>query len=124
MAISYFVAAISRGDGETVLLGIFALGMVVFGMLVIPASWVVEGRRKAINRTMTGLVYSAFGFALIPLASLVWTVITLGLARFNGEFFGSSMRNVVGEGGGALHAIIAHCGNHVIAALISIAIGS
>lgn len=123
MAISYFVAAISRGDGEFVPLGIFALGMVVFGLLVVPASWFVEGRRKAINRTMTGLVFSAFGFALIPLVSLVWTVVTLGLARFDAQFFGSSMRNVVGAGGGALHAIIGTLEITLIAALISIPIG-
>jgi phosphate transport system permease protein len=123
MAISYFVAAVNRGDGEFVPLGIFALGMVVFGLLVVPTSWFVEGRRKAINRTMTGLVFSAFGFALIPLVSLVWTVIALGLARFDAQFFGSSMRNVVGAGGGALHAIIGTLEITLIAALISIPIG-
>ncbi|CAB4621960.1 unannotated protein [freshwater metagenome] len=123
MAISYFVAAVNRGDGEFVPLGIFALGMVVFGLLVVPTSWFVEGRRKAINRTMTGLVFSAFGFALIPLVSLVWTVIALGLARFDAQFFGSSMRNVVGAGGGALHAVIGTLEITLIAALISIPIG-
>ncbi|CAB4869332.1 unannotated protein [freshwater metagenome] len=90
---------------------------------MVPASWFVEGRRKAINRTMTGLVYSAFGLALIPLVSLVWTVFTLGLARFDGQFFGSSMRNVVGDGGGALHAVIGTLEITLIAALISIPIG-
>jgi phosphate transport system permease protein len=123
MAISYFVAAISRGDGEFVPLGIFVLGLAIFGLLVVPASWFVEGRRKAINRTMTGLVYSAFGLALIPLVSLVWTVFTLGLARFDGQFFGSSMRNVVGAGGGALHAVIGTLEITLMAALISIPIG-
>jgi len=123
MASSYVVAAISRGDGEFVPLGIVALGMVIFGLLVVTASWLVEGRRKAINRAMSGLIFSAFGLALVPLVSLVWTVITLGLARFDPQFFASSMRNVVGEGGGALHAVIGTIEVTLIAALISIPIG-
>jgi phosphate transport system permease protein len=72
---------------------------------------------------MTGLVYSAFDLALIPLVSLVWTVVTLGIARFDTQFFVSSMRNVVGEGGGALHAVIGTLEITLIASLISIPIG-
>ena len=123
MAISYVIAALNRGDGEVVPLGIFTLGMVIFGVVVVPTSWFVEGRRKAINRAMTGLVFSAFGVALVPLISLVWTVVALGLARFDAQFFGSSMRNVVGAGGGALHAVVGTLEITLIAALISIPIG-
>ena len=51
------------------------------------------------------------------------TVVANGLARFDGTFFTSSMRNVVGEGGGALHAIVGTLLITGIAALISVPIG-
>lgn len=79
--------------------------------------------RKSKNLVMTVLISATFLVALIPLLSLVWTVLTLGLARFDIEFFSSSMRNVVGAGGGALHAVIGTLEITLIAALISIPIG-
>jgi phosphate transport system permease protein len=123
MCISYVILALTAGGTDPNPLGLFALGLVFFGLLTVPLSWATEGRRKAVNRGMTGLIYSAFGFALIPLVSLVWTVAALGLARFDAQFFSSSMRNVVGAGGGALHAVIGTIEITLIAALISIPIG-
>lgn len=79
--------------------------------------------RKSTNLVMTVLISATFLVALIPLLSLVWTVLSLGLARFDAEFFSSSMRNVVGAGGGALHAIVGTLEITLIAALISIPIG-
>jgi phosphate transport system permease protein len=55
--------------------------------------------------------------------SLAYTVVTKGVARFDAEFFTFSMRNVVGEGGGALHAIIGTIEITGIATLISVPIG-
>jgi phosphate transport system permease protein len=72
---------------------------------------------------MTTLVLVAFAIAVVPLISLISTVVTLGLARFDGDFFSSSMRNVVGEGGGALHAIVGTIEITSLAAIISIPIG-
>ena len=68
---------------------------------------------------MTG----AFVLAMIPLISLTITVITYGLNRFDAEFFTSSMRNVIGEGGGVLHAIVGTLLMTGTAAIISIPIG-
>lgn len=83
----------------------------------------VEGRRRATDRLATGLVTSAFVIALLPLISLVWTAISNGLNRFDLEFFNSSMRNVVGEGGGGLHAVIGTLQITAAATLISVPIG-
>lgn len=80
-------------------------------------------RRKLTNHIVTGLVWAAFIIASIPLVSLFYTAITAGLARFDATFFTSSMRNVVGAGGGALHAIIGTLEITGIAALISVPIG-
>jgi phosphate transport system permease protein len=83
----------------------------------------VEGRRKATDRLVTTVVTSAFVIAMIPLVSLVYTVLHNGLARLDSEFFNSSMLGIVGEGGGAYHAIL---GTVIITALttvISVPIG-
>lgn len=53
----------------------------------------------------------------------MYTAVTAGAARFDVLFFTSSMRNVVGEGGGALHAIMGTLIITALAAVISIPIG-
>ncbi len=80
-------------------------------------------RRHAKDRIATGLIYVSFVIALMPLLSLLYTALTNGLARLDAEFFSSSMRNVVGAGGGALHAIIGTVEITLLAALISVPIG-
>ena len=44
-------------------------------------SRVVENRRSAVDRFVTGLVWVALGLAFVPLVSLLWTVISEGSAR-------------------------------------------
>ena len=83
----------------------------------------VEGRRKATDRLVTIIVTSAFLLALIPLVSVVITVVVNGIDRFDVEFFTSSMRGVVGEGGGAYHAIMGTLIITALAALMSIPVG-
>ncbi len=83
----------------------------------------VEGRRKAVDRLVTTLVVSAFTLALLPLGSIIYTVLDNGLPVLSGEFFTYSMRNVVGEGGGIYHAIIGTLLITGAAAVISVPIG-
>ena len=80
-------------------------------------SRVVEGPRKAADRLVTVVVTVAFLIAMAPLVSVVVTVLANGIARFDAQFFTYSMRGVVGEGGGAYHAII---GTVIITALAGI----
>lgn len=63
-------------------------------------------RRRLVDRGVTVLVSGAFLLALLPLVSVLYTVLEYGLERFDAEFFTWSMRGVVGEGGGAYHAIM------------------
>lgn len=121
--VSYVVTSLSSVGGEFNVGWFGALGFLLAWLFVVFTSVAVEGRRKAVSRAMAGLVYGAFALAVIPLLSLISTVITMGLSRFDGEFFGSSMRNVVGAGGGALHAIVGTLEITSIAALISIPVG-
>lgn len=87
------------------------------------ASNSVGRRRKLTNAVMTVLVTLAFLIALLPLFSLVITAITNGAARFDPAFFNSSMRNVVGAGGGGLHAIMGTLLITGAATVISVPIG-
>ncbi|HMR48323.1 MAG TPA: phosphate ABC transporter permease PstA [Arachnia sp.] len=99
------------------------LGAVLFLIVSFVLSGAVEGFRKAKDRLAKNLVTGAFIVALFPLVSLIWGTVSKGIARFDPLFFGSSMRNVVGEGGGAVHAI---WGTLIItgwATLISVPIG-
>jgi phosphate transport system permease protein len=92
-------------------------------VLIFALSAIVEGRRKAVDRLVTGVVTVAFLIAMVPLISVAITVISLGAPNWSAEFFSSSMRNVVGEGGGALHAIMGTIEITLAAAVISIPIG-
>lgn len=80
-------------------------------------------KRRLKNGFVSVIVYTTFALALLPLISLIWTTVNSGLARFDGTFFSSSMRNVIGEGGGALHAIIGTLEITALATLISVPVG-
>ncbi len=108
------------GSGP-VLTTVFAV--VAFIILVNVVSRTVEGQRRAADRTVTAIVTAMFAAAMVPLLSLVYTVISRGSARFDLDFFTMTMRNVVGEGGGAQHAILGTLIITGLATLISVPIG-
>jgi phosphate transport system permease protein len=97
--------------------------VVLFTLAVYAVSRAVEGSRKAFDRLVTSVVTTAFAVAMVPLVSLVWTVLSRGLHRLDAEFFTSSMLGIVGEGGGAYHAILGTLIITGITALISVPIG-
>lgn len=109
--------------------GSFNLVAVLFGTAALYAvatyvgSRLVEGPRRAADRLVTTLVTGAFIVAMLPLISLVVTVITLGSGRLDLDFFTLSMRNVLGEGGGAAHAIVGTLLMTGVATLVSVPIG-
>ena len=116
------VAAILTLTGLHV--GVAVVLAVVLLAIVLPLiSWRVEGSRKAKDRLVTVVVATAFAIALLPLISLLITVISRGIARFDWEFLTSDMAGVVGPGGGALHAIIGTLLITAAAAVISVPIG-
>ena len=99
------------------------LAAIVFAVLLNLVSRQVEGSRRAADRTVTTVVSAMFVAAMVPLASLIWTVLTRGSGRVDVEFFTATMRNVIGEGGGAMHAILGTLIITALAALISVPIG-
>jgi phosphate transport system permease protein len=115
-------AALSALTGFSIALTVI-YGAVLGTLLVYLVSRQVEGRRKGTDRLVTALVTTAFAVAMVPLVSLVWTVLENGLERLDGEFFNSSMLGIVGEGGGAYHAILGTVLITLLTAVISVPIG-
>jgi phosphate transport system permease protein len=112
--------ALVLGSGP-VLTAVVAATLYTVGIHVV--SRVVEGQRRAADRTVTAIVSIMFATAMVPLVSLLYTVLVRGVARFDVEFFTLTMRNVVGEGGGARHAIVGTLQITGLAAAMSIPIG-
>ena len=126
----WLVAVVAASVGAFVWLigGHVALGVVVALLVFLVGlplwSWLVESRRAAVDRLATGLVWSAFGVALVPLVWLIWTVLVNGLPVLSAEFLTYSMRNVIGDAqGGLYHALIGTLLVTGMATLISVPIG-
>jgi phosphate transport system permease protein len=123
-----FALGLLLGAALSALTGFSAVLTVVYGVVlgtlaVYAVSRAVEGRRTSFDRLVTCIVTSAFALAMVPLVSLVWTVLSRGLKRLDGDFFNSSMLGIVGEGGGAYHAIFGTLVITGITAVISVPIG-
>nr|WP_297429684.1 phosphate ABC transporter permease PstA [uncultured Actinotalea sp.] len=84
-----------------------------------------DTRRKLVDRGMRGVVTLAFLVALVPLISLVWTVLVNGFERLSPYFLVVSMRGVFGgmDAGGIYHAMVGTLLVTGFAALISVPIG-
>ena len=122
------VVALGVGVLASLLLGVGFVGAIVVAWLVLMVgvplwSRAIEGPRKAVDRLATLLVWSAFALAMVPLVSLVYTVVTRGLGAISGQFLTYSMRGVLGEGGGIYHALMGTIIITALAALISVPIG-
>jgi phosphate transport system permease protein len=101
-----------------------SLAVVVFLVAMPLWSRLVEGRRAAVDRLVTGLIWTAFGIALSPLIWLLWVTVRSGVPAINGDFLTYSMHNVIGdEQGGILHALIGTLLITLAAALLSVPIG-
>ncbi|MFB4301364.1 phosphate ABC transporter permease PstA [Actinomadura sp. NTSP31] len=85
----------------------------------------VSAGRKAKDRAAKVFVYAAFALAVIPLVSVLWTVVSNGAKRFDGVFLTHSMNGLASKdaGGGAYHAIIGTLEQVGLTALISVPLG-
>jgi phosphate transport system permease protein len=115
-------AGVAAAGSFTVALTVL-LTVAVSGAIIYFWSRAVEDARQAKNRLMTHAVVSAFGLAVLPLFSLLYEVISRGSHRFDSSFFTESARGVIGEGGGASHAIVGTLVITGVATAISVPIG-
>jgi phosphate transport system permease protein len=109
---------IGIGIAVIVVAAAIASGAAVYGW-----SRAVEGRRRAMDRLVTHAVTCAFLLAVAPLVSLLWTVTSKGIGTLDIGFLTSSQRNVIGEGGGAEHAILGTLIITACATIVSVPIG-
>ncbi|SNR95600.1 phosphate ABC transporter membrane protein 2, PhoT family [Geodermatophilus pulveris] len=118
-AIAFGIEALT--DFTVVLAVIYTIVLGVVANYALSRS--VEGRRRATDRLVTSVVTCAFAIAMVPLVSLVWEVVSRGARRLDGEFFNSSLVGIIGEGGGAYHAIMGTLIITLLTTLISVPIG-
>ncbi|WP_029068210.1 phosphate ABC transporter permease PstA [Jonesia quinghaiensis] len=104
---------------------VVALTVVLYAVAISVWSLRVEGTRYAADRTATTVVTAAFGIALIPLISLLWTVLQNGARVINFTFLNTNMVGVYGEmtEGGIYHAIWGTILITLAATAISVPIG-
>ena len=115
-------ALLSALTGFNVVL--FVIYAVVLGTLAVyVVSRVREGRRRATDRVVTSVVTSAFGIAMVPLVALIWEVVGRGVERLDAEFFTASLQGIIGEGGGAYHALMGTLIITGLTTVISVPIG-
>ncbi len=96
--------------------GVLAALFFTLGLTLLSAA--VEGARKAKDKLATCLVMGAFLVALLPLISVIWTVLVNGIPGLSADFLFYSMNGVTGEYddaaaegtapviGGAFHALV------------------
>jgi phosphate transport system permease protein len=98
---------------------------VVFIVAQTALSVVVEGRRYAVDRLATTLLWSALVVALLPLVAVLAYTIGKGASSISVDFLTHSMKGVgpLDTNGGVYHAIIGTLEQVLIAAVISIPLG-
>ncbi|GIF11115.1 phosphate ABC transporter permease PstA [Actinoplanes teichomyceticus] len=118
-------AAVVLGTGIGNWVLVVVLGGVLYLLGLNFAAGRVEGKRAARNRMWQALVYTACLLAVLPLASVVWTLVSKGVERLDGDFFGTSMANIGARdpNGGAYHAIIGTLEQVGIATLFAVPLG-
>ncbi|WP_438862132.1 phosphate ABC transporter permease PstA [Paractinoplanes aksuensis] len=111
------------GIGNYVLGVVLGVVFYLVGLQIVAGR--IEGRRAARDRMWKALIYSACVLAILPLASVVWTLVSKGVDRLDGDFFGSSMNNIGARdpNGGAYHAIIGTLEQVGIATLMAVPLG-
>lgn len=126
----WIVAAIAAAFGALLLvLGVGTVGAAILAgisfLVVLPVwSLAIEGRRGATDRLMTGLIWTTFIVAIVPLASLLWRVIDQGAGRIDGTFLSYSFfKTQIDQPVGIYHAIIGTLLVTLGAALISVPVG-
>jgi len=118
-------AAICYGTGFGGWVLTLVLGLILYLIGAFAAVYWIEGGRAARNRTWSALIHSAFVLALLPLVSVVYTLISKGVERLDLNFFTTSMNNIGARDpeGGAVHAIIGTLEQVALAAVITIPLG-
>jgi phosphate transport system permease protein len=111
--------------GELRIANFAVLSGLLFALVQTGASFAVEGRRQAVDRLFTTLVYTAFVMAMIPLGLILWYTAQRGYGVISGGFLGKSMFLVNPDqpGGGIYHAIAGTLEQTLLAAIVAVPLG-
>jgi phosphate transport system permease protein len=108
-----------QGDADFL---VVATVLVVAG--IASASWMVEGRRRAMDRIATCATLVALVLALLPLGFVVGYVIKQGHTRFGWSFLtGDATAGPLAAGGGVGHAIVGTLEQVLLASLFAVPLG-
>jgi phosphate transport system permease protein len=103
--------------------------LVVAVLVVVAAvaavSWIVEGKRRAIDRIATNAALVALALTILPLGFVIGYVVKEGSKSFSWHFLTHSMSGVgpLQAGGGVGHAIIGSFEQVAIASVVSVPLG-
>ena len=122
------VIAVALGALLWILGGSIAGSAIIGGLVYLVGlpvwAFAIEGRRGAVDRMMTGLIWSAFVVAMVPLVSLIWTVVSKGSAAINSTFLSYSFfRTEITQPVGIYHAILGTVIVTLGAAVIAVPVG-
>ena len=132
--------ALVLGAALSALLGFSIVSFAIFSAVLFTlggtaVTWMVEGRRHAVDRLATNLVCGAFLLALLPLVSVIFTVLVRGLPGLSPDFLLTSMGGMTGAVdnasvengtavlGGAYHGIVGTLLITFWATVISVPVG-
>ncbi len=103
----------------------FFTAALLFIVILSGWSFAVEGKRRAMDRFASTLIYSSFVAALVPLILILSYIVIKGLPAFNVNFFTHSMSGVTASdpGGGAYAALIGTLEQVGLAAVVALPIG-
>jgi phosphate transport system permease protein len=94
-------------------------------VVVVTASWVLEGRRRAVDRLATSLVSLSLVLMFLPVVFVIGYTIERGLKRFGASFLTHSMAGIgpLDAGGGVSHAIVGTLEQVGLATAITLPLG-
>ncbi len=120
VSLGLFAVTPLRGRAEFVV-----VAAVLYVLALTSISAAVEGRRRAKDRMMTSLLVGSVVLALLPLAAVLGSTISAGLARLDSTFLTHSMRAVAEQDpdGGAYHAIVGTVEQVGLASAIAVPFG-
>jgi phosphate transport system permease protein len=112
----------TTGFGGTADFLVVAVLLIVVG--VTATSWIVEGRRKAVDRLATNVALVALVLTLLPLGFVVGYVVKEGMHRFGWSFLTSdASAGPLVPGGGVAHAILGTLEQVALASAIAVPLG-
>lgn len=120
VAVLLFAVTPMQGQADFV---VFAAMLVV--AVVVGLTWIIEGRRRAVDRLATSAAFVALALTLLPLGFTLGYTAYRGAKRISADFLTHSMAGVgpLSPQGGIYHAIIGTLEQVLLASAIAVPLG-